>query len=373
MSVNTAAIAPAVLLMAEDNGIQTSYNVDIYSGAVGALVDPVNINAGNARIAQINNTDGHIREIRIDWKQRQVASAVVEAKNCEVGPQIPYFEETVPVNQYKGISFSMSEATVREFLSSTTELVRLTGVSDPGQIIQVAGGLGAAQSPLSVAREIFKDFIYSSNALVQAIDQEVVASIVAGAGNWITGNATETYAVQAADGSAAPAGLFEMKQNIMVSGFRGTPIVIGGAGAFHRVYMNDSRYFGQAANGLNYSTVRTDLGVAGFYYSENIAGAMSNQDSALVLMPGQVIFLPYLNYKGNFGKIGNMFRFTMPLPGVPNLQVDVRILPDECEENYAVWMELYFDTFVAPTTLFASGDNLDGINGVYQAQLTQAS
>jgi hypothetical protein len=234
--------------------------------------------------------------------------------------------------------------------------------------VQRANAIGAAGGALSVVREMFVDFQLSANALVQAMNQDLLASISGAAGNWYGGATNPTYKVENTDGAIYPLGLFQMKQNYMNTGFSGSPIIIGGAGALQRVWMNDSRYFGQGANGINFATVRDNTGLAEYYFDVNAAGALTNEDSAIVFAPGSLVYTPFLQYVGSYGQIGVMNRFTMPIPGLPQVKCDVRILPDECNETYAVWMECYFDVFTAPTTLFPAGDSNEGVNGIFTAQ-----
>jgi len=85
-----------------------------------------------------------------------------------------------------------------------------------------------------------------------------------------------------------------------------------------------------------------------------------------------LVYTPFLQYVGSFGDIGIMKRFTMPIPGLPQVRCDVRILPDECNELYKVVMECYFDVFAAPTNMFKSDDDNYNINGVFEAEFTSA-
>jgi hypothetical protein len=80
-----------------------------------------------------------------------------------------------------------------------------------------------------------------------------------------------------------------MKQAYMNSGFNGAPIVIGGGGALQRVWMNDSRYFGQGANGINFATVRDNTGIADFYFDNLI-------EYHLGLQPVFVVFLGFVEF-----------------------------------------------------------------------------
>jgi len=226
-----------------------------------------------------------------------------------------------------------------------------------------------------VAREIFNDFQLAANALIQAVNADLLTSIIGGVGSIVGGTAgvAEVYEVIGSGGEINAAGLFKMKQDYIKTGLNGAPFIIGGAGALHQIWMNDSRYFGQAANGINFETVRSNTGIAQFFYDQNAAGVIDGEDSAVVIAPGSAIYTPFLQYVGNYGKIGVTERFTMPLPQLPQVKCDVRIQPIECGENansYSVWMEMWYDVYTPPTDMFPATDALAGVNGLYLANFT---
>jgi hypothetical protein len=377
MSVATENICPAILTSLSDNLINNSANVKIHGGTLAALTDPSNLNTGTIIRQANDNGTGHSKEVRVVYKQRLTADDTDTVKACNVDENaMPYLEENVPITQYRSVNFSMSEEQLRVYCESYSQLVTLTGSTDPGTIVSRANGIGRAGGPLSVVRELFNDFQLASNALIQAMNQDLLSSISNSFGAWYGQGGTiapETYVVEdSTTGSLVPKGLFTMKQAYMNSGFNGAPIIIGGPGSLQRVWMNDSRYFGQAANGLDYSTVRSNTGIAEFYFDPNIVtgGSLTDENSAVVFAPGSLLYLPYLQYVGNFGDIGTMKRFTMPMPGLPQVKTDVRILSDECSEVYKVYLECYFDLFAAPTDLFKATDDNYNINGVFEAQFT---
>jgi hypothetical protein len=369
MSLSTANICPAILTSLSDNLINNPANVQIHGGMLAALNSSSNLSAGQVIRQANDNGTGQSKEIRVVYKERKLASSATDTKDCTADGQMNYIEETVPINNYRGVSFTLSEAQLRTFCDSYAELVQLTGSTAPNQIVERANGIGAAQGALSVVREIFVDFQLSANALVQAMNDDLITAALGGVGDWYGGTANPTYTVEnTADGSVKAKGLFEMKQSYMNTGFNGAPIIVGAAGALQRVWMNDSRYFGQGANGINFATVRDNTGIADFYFDTNIAGNMTNEDSAIVFAPGSLVYLPYLQYVGNYGRIGTMERFTMPIPGLPSVRTDIRVLPDSCDESYAIWMECFFDLFAAPVAMFPAGDSNEGVNGVFKAQ-----
>lgn len=378
MSVATQNICPAILTSLSDNLINNSANVKIHGGTLAALTDPSNLATGNIIRQANDNGTGHSKEVRVVYKQRLTADDASTIKECGFDQNaIPYQEIDVPITQYRSVNFSMTEEQLRVYCESYSQLVTLTGSTDPGTIVSRANGIGRAGGALSVVRELFNDFQLASNALIQAMNQDLLTSISGAFGAWYGQGGTinsQTYVVEdSTTGSLVPKGLFTMKQAYMNSGFNGAPIIIGGPGSLQRVWMNDSRYFGQAANGLDYSTVRSNTGIAEFYFDPNIVtgGPLSgNEDSAVVFAPGSLLYLPYLQYVGNFGDIGTMKRFTMPMPGLPQVKTDVRILSSECEELYKVYLECYFDLFAAPDNMFKSTDDNYKINGVFEASFT---
>jgi hypothetical protein len=372
MSLSTANVCPAILTSLSDNLINNPANVQIMGGTLAALTDPSNLRAGQIIRQANDNGTGHSKEVRVVYKQRQLASDAVDTKSCEAGPQMNYIEETLQINNFKQVSFTLSEAQLRTFCDSYSQLVALTGSSSPGQIAERANGIGAAQGALSVVREMFVDIQLSANALVQAINIDLLGQIQTAAGNWYGGATNPSYTVEGADGSIYAAGLFNMKQNYMNTGFNGAPIIIGGAGALQRVWMNDSRYFGQGANGINFSTVRDNTGLAEFYFDSNANTILGDEDAAIVFAPGSIVYTPFLEYVGNFGNIGTMTRFTMPLPGLERVSIDARILPSECEESYSFFMQHYYDTYSPGTDMFPAGDANAGVNGVFTADFVTA-
>lgn len=277
------------------------------------------------------------------------------------------------VTKYKAMKFSMEEATVRQYCDAYTELVRITGTDNTQMLVARANEIGMAQGALSVAREIFNDFQLASNALIQAVNDDLLSSISGGRGTIVGGTTTAVnYQVQNSDGSVNANGLFDMKQDYIKTGLNGSPLIVGGAGPLHSIWMNDSRYFGQAANGINFATVRDNTGIAQFYYDQNAAGVLGAESNALVIAPGSAIYTPFLQYVGNFGRIGTTERFTMALPQLPQVKCDVRIQPQECDNTYAVWMEMWYDVYTAPVAMFPAGDALAGVNGIYLGNFTQA-
>lgn len=371
-------ICNAILTSLGDNLINNPDNINVFGGTLAALHDPTNLAAGQIIAKANNDGTGHTKEVRIVRKNRLLPSAVVDEFDCSVGPEMPYLEEVITVNQYKGINFSMTESALRQYCEAYSALVQMTGTNMPKMIVGRANEMGAAAGALSVVRELFNDFKLASNALIQAVNSALLASIYGGRGTIVGGTTTaQGYQVQLSDGAIDANGLFLMKQDYIKTGLNGAPIIVGGAGPLHAIWMNDTRYFGQAANGINFATVRGNTGIAQFYYDQNAATELGAETNGLVIAPGSAVYTPFIQYPqgGSFGRIGNTERFSMALPSLPMVDCDVRIAPVECGESgdaYSVWMEMYFDVYTPPTDLFPAGDALEGVNGVYLGNFTQA-
>lgn len=375
MSVNLANICPAILTGMGANAINNPLNVNSHVGSLGALNSPLTTRRGYEIEQANNNGTGQKKTVRVAAKQRLIAADTVETKDCDPGEEIPYFEETIEISQYRGVKSVMNEETLRTFCVEYANLVQITGVSLPGEIVSKGRDMAEARASLSVVRELFDNFLASEDALIQAINIDLLTAMDAAFGTYVGGATSKTFQVEKAEGGIDPNGFFQFKQEILKLGYNGPPILIGDAGAMQRIWMNDSRYFGQGADGINYETMRNNPGAADFYYDQNLAATLSgaNANSAVVFIPGSLIYLPFIQYTGNYGKIGNMWRMSMPFSKIPTVNMDVRILPDECEENYAVWMECFFELFAAPANMWKTGDFLEGTNGVLKASFTQGS
>lgn len=382
MSLSLAYVQEALLITATDDMITNAATVGINAGIVGALNTPENLSHAKMTRLANNNGSGHIREVRIATKQRLTPSdnEDLEMDGCDFGDEIPYIEETVSITKQSAVSFTIAEETIRRFPEVVSQLVTLTGAKSANQIVMKARQSAAGMDLLRVIREMAGDFLLSYDALIQKINIQLLTDFVALQGAWQGGDATKSYEVQYANGFATgggainAGGLFQFKQDARNNMFPGTPhVIVDPHGAMDRIYQSDSRYFGQGANGINYSSVRGDLGqIARIFPDQNIADVVGDVDDALIFMPGSANFLPWLKYVGSYGDIGIMDRFTLPIPQVPNLDVDVKILPDECEEIYKVKMGLHYELYIPTLELFKATDYLYGVNGTFPAAFTQA-
>ena len=381
MSVNLAYVQAALLILASDDGITNSLSAQTNSGLLGALLTPENLSyASQTRLANDNGT-GHTREVRIATKQRLTAddNPDLEMDGCEFGDEMPYLEETVTITQQSAAGFTISEAQIRLYPDLVSRLQAITGTNIPAQMVMIGRMIPEGRQIIQAIREVTFNFALSYNSLVQKMNKILLNDFVSKVGNWRGGASTKSYEVQTANayasggGSVNPAGLFQFKQDLRSQMLQGNAHTISGWGALDRVVAQDSAFFGQGANGVEYGSLVANANLISRYFvDENIASILGSEDNALIFMPGSANFLPYLKYVGTFGRIGTMDRFTMPVPIVPGLEVDVKILPNECDEIYEIKFGLHYELYIPEMDLFKSTDLLAGVNGTLQATFTQA-
>lgn len=382
MSVNLAYVQAALLILASDDGITNSLSARTNSGLLGAVLTPENLSyATQTRLANDNGT-GHTREVRVATKQRLTAddNPDLEMDGCEFGDEMPYLEETVTITQQSAAGFTISEAQIRLFPDLVSRLQAITGTNIPAQMVMIGRNLPEGRQIIQAIREVTFNFSLSYNSLVQKINKVLLNDFVSKVGLWRGGASTKSYEVQTANayasggGSINPGALFRFKQDLRSQMLQGNAHTISGWGALDRVVAQNSEYFGQGANGVDYGSLVTNTNLISRYFvDENIADVLGSEDNALIFMPGSANFLPYLKYVGTFGKIGTMDRFTMPVPIVPGLEVDVKILPNECDEIYEIKFGLHYELYIPEMDLFKSTDLLAGVNGTFQATFSQAS
>ena len=382
MSVNLAYVQAALLILASDDGITNSLSAQTNSGLLGALLTPENLSyASQTRLANDNGT-GHTREVRIATKQRLTAddNEFLEMDGCEFGDEMPYLEETVTITQQSAAGFTISEAQIRLYPDLVSRLQAITGTNIPAQMVMIGRMMPEGRQIIQAIREVTFNFALSYNSLVQKMNKILLNDFVSKVGNWRGGASTKSYEVQTANayasggGSVNPAGLFKFKQDLRSQMLQGNAHTISGWGALDRVVAQDSAFFGQGANGVEYGSLVANANLISRYFvDENIASVLGSEDNALIFMPGSANLLPYLKYVGTFGRIGTMDRFTMPVPIVPGLEVDVKILPNECDEIYEIKFGLHYELYIPEMDLFKATDLLAGVNGTLQATFSQAS
>jgi hypothetical protein len=313
---------------------------------------------------------GHIKEVRTVYKPRRTKDAVTNTKDCEVGPYAGYIEDTFIPSNFSQISFSVPEDQVRYYCEGYSALQRIAGAEVPNPAVLI--GNPQAGAALSVMYELAEEIKAQMNAMVQAVNTEILTIADGYAGKWVGGNISNTYTVQNADGSVYAAGLQLLRQNLKQTKFSGIPHIISGYGALDRIKDHDTRYFGQAANGINFETAMAEANREfRLFIDENVAEALGDEDDAIIFMPGSLILTPVPQYVGNFGQIGTESRVRIPWMGIPNQKLDLRVQGIPCDNEYAMWLEYKWDLWGAPQNMFPAPDYQAEVNGIFKATFQQ--
>lgn len=116
-----------------------------------------------------------------------------------------------------------------------------------------------------------------------------------------------------------------------------------------------------------------DLSRAGafaFFYDVNLAGVTGSADNFYILAPSAVQFLHWNRNRGIYQKETPSFVHTVIVDPVTGISFDLNMKYDDCDRNWVVWLETYWDMFFVPTDAFAVGDPMEGVNGTLKGVAT---
>lgn len=360
MSVSQAnGVCPAILigladLLAEDpNMFMTPI------GGVQSTLDPSNTKG--VTITQLTSENGHTKPVRIAYKHRAIESDIRDAKSCTTGSEKPYFEQLFNTNLHSEHVIEITEATVRTLCDAHSDWVTLSAAN--GSNPATPEMIGKVQVMREMALEVMSDL----DAIRQDINKKFHTAVAMNIGAFQGGSLSNTYNVlKAADHALVLTGFNQFKQDMKKVNASSPPIVFGG-GVMDLAIMA-AGYGCCNAAGQDFSIMKNQG--AGFKFYEDYDGFASyygNANAFISYLPKTIQFATYNKYVGNFAKpIGTMSRGTMPDPALPGIKYDIRLLPSECDETYNLFINLDYDFYFAPNNLYASGDRLASVNGIFK-------
>ena len=376
MSVNTANVCPAVLttLLAED--VQSPDKINARAGTLGALNSAEN-RAAAPTVKAAFNDGGHKRTVRLAYKQRTTTEDVDNEKDCGGGPENPYLEVDFDVTTYRQVKWKVKESTVRQLCREYCHIQTLLGTNISQSTIQA--NINRIQGGIGVIREMGQEFMYQAPGLVDSINLELQNQMALAFGDWAgSADNSKTFLVQNSDangGGPIFAGLSKFYQELEKFGWTGTPHVIGSFGALGRLIGMGGAAYCCSQLGINFGQIMTNAQFR-YFTDRFVANANSdNADTCAIFYPGMANFIQYLEYdNGNLGgKIDNIWRMSIPAPGIPGLKFDLRIVENGCDEDYDFIMGTYFDLFTAPDDMYKTSDWFEGVTGVLKGNFTQGS
>jgi hypothetical protein len=362
-------VCPAILVglnevLAED---PTYFNTPV--GGIQSLMDPAN-KRGTTIQQEAYAGDGHQKIVRIMHKQRAIPSDITDEKTCDEGEEKPRFEETFEVQQHKQHVLKIKESTIRNLCSAWSDWVKIPGATSSNPNDRATARMNpAAQGPLMIMREMAEEVIMDLDAFRQEMNTVFLTSVAAHIGAF-TGQggtpAAKTYnIIKSADNSLVLTGFNQFQQDLRKIGVSGRPIVFGGGNMDLAL---DSMKYGCCNDaGVDFGVMRTSGAPFQFYrdYSD-FSTYFTDDNSFIAFLPKAIQFVNYLKYVGSFAtQIGTMARGTIMDP-VLGIDLDVRVMPNECGEYYNMWINSDFDFYFAPDNIFKSGDRLEAVNGIVE-------
>lgn len=360
MSVSqTNGVCPAILIGLKDLLSEDPNMFMTPIGGVQSTLDPSNTKG--VTITPLVSEGGHAKPVRIAYKQRAIVSDIRDAKSCDPGTEKPYFEKVFNTNLHSEWVIKIKESTIRTLCDAHSDWITLSAanVGNPATPDMI--------SKMQVMREMAEEVMMDLDAIRQDINQKFLTAVALNLGTYVGGAASNTYNVlKAADHALVLTGFNQFKQDMKKVNAANAPIVFGG-GVMDLAIM--AAQYGCCNNaGQDFGVMKSQG--AGFKFYEDYEAFntyFSNANAFIAYLPKTIQFATYNKYVGNFAKpIGTMSRGTMPDPALPGIKYDLRLLPSECEEEYDLFINLDFDFFFAPDDMYASGDRLAGVNGIFK-------
>lgn len=314
---------------------------------------------------QVGTNNGHRRTVTVKYRPRPLPSAVQSEDNCDVDLIPSYSEWNIPALTHKQISFFLDDDIVRQYCvdaSAMKELGRTT-----------------------VMNEVYGLVISHANALMKAINQDLVAKQATEFGVNVTTNDDGGSIINISNSPGTSFnlnnGIIQIMRDIQENEICGAPCIVGG-GLFAAYDQTQALLCCNQA-GLNMA----NAGMPRFFFdkdTQSIWGA----NSIGLFAPGSVKFLPFDRYVGPAfaGQKGTSFFTNIGFPVnefgcnldqcLSDLRIDVQLKYIDCPQNIDIngvstpvgrgWLVILskqYALWTQPDTGFQVGDSLAGTNG----------
>lgn len=322
-----------------------------------------------ASVVQEPFANGHTRSATVKYRQRVLPSAAQTADNCDIDAIPAYAEWNLPATGHRQLSFFLPLDTVRQYCADASRMVEFPGTPRT-----------------RVMDEVYGTFLEYANALMKAINQDLVAQMATEFGeNASNGDDGGTLINFNTSGNTAILnnGLIQVLRDIRENEICGTPCMVGGG-------LWDAQWIAQQIAccnnaGMDMSGLTNALPRLFFDKdTQSIWGA----NSAGLFAPGSVKFLSFDKNVGEAftGQMGTSFFTNIGLPVnefgcnlddcLRDLRFDVQIrfldcpqtvdingVPTAVGRGWHVIISKDYGLWVQPTTGYQAGDSLADTNG----------
>ena len=321
-------------------------------GAVQALLDAEN--RQGTSITQVDQGNGHIRELRIKWLQRgSTADVVTGDAACSQANAKPYFEDEFFPTQRRTISIGLDLDNVRRFCDAESRRVNV--------------------GPVSVVQNHLTRVLTQLHPLRVAMNNVVISQIATYFGGVSASSSVTTVSGAIAldlflnnnERKAISSGYLTMLGVFQDAELMGTPITFGGG--LWRDYNNYMEFGCCNDGGFDFGQMSGNPGYK-FYFDKYVGTASGiGTNEFVAFAPGTLQLGMYNENRGSFqGTIDNVTYFLLPDPVIPGLVYDARLIEDGCNKQLTLQVSTpYFDVWGQPTAAYAGTDNLAGTTGVF--------
>lgn len=330
---------------------------------------------GNAK----DDGSGYIRDVKIRFRQRGVPGQTVTTDDCSVQVKPAYQEYTVPATQFRALGIAFEDDQIAKF---EQDAMAQMSIGNP----QMTG----------VMKDVYEAIIEQANGFFADIDNDLLALQAAAFGKNVVPNSnaarTINFPLNATNNDLA-SGMTLVQADAMANEVRLAGAIAVGSGLVNNYFLQQSAK-SAAQNGLD--TSRQFLPT--FYYDPYAqAGWGANQFG--LFERNAVQWVNLCRFRGaKAGEKGGDFFMTLKLPIVDSLgqgslgafefdvQLTYRTCPGEVQigtagvgnppvalgRGWNIILMSSYQTVNIPSTSYAAGDRLNGVNGTFRYVATNA-
>jgi len=325
---------------------------------VGALKMVLENNAVKDVINMAGLQSGQDTVIKVRAMQRGLESAVSDVDDCETTIAPAFVEHEITKTLFSKIGIFLSDPLLRTFEAQAAANT-------------AAVGNGGAAIPTV----LYELILTNAQSLIQSIDRKIVTAINGGWGiNAVTGDAN-AQTINLASTPTSDDGMVKIVMDAEANEVVGDLMIVG-SGII--------RGF-EALDKLKTGTDEGGFGALGLkVYNDPKTASIWGANSFGVFQKGSVGFVDWQKYAGTYGgQKGTSLFFTIPVPALlangelTTIVFDAQLQYKDCPiyaeggslvapRGWVLELSKSFGVYVAPATMFAAGDPLAGVNGIFK-------
>jgi len=321
-------------------------------------------------VSESPDGNGHRKTVRVKYQQRATPQQVADTIGCENVIVPLYNEVQVNVDIVKQLGIYIDDETIAKYMADASRTV----------------AIGQPQTPLM--QEFAFSLMTSTNAIVQALDIEILTKLNTNAGvNVVTGSNASTAINIPLNTTLNPLGdsVTKILTDYAKNSQAGRPQVIG-AGLFWD-FMTQ-----QIAKGTDYAGVNTSILANKFdFYPDLNAETAFGANEIMVVAPNSVQRVDYITNRGfRAGLKGTSYFFTIDLPmqmgqDIIPITFDAQLKYFDCpttlieaytgdtvtaQRGWALYVSKQMGLFQIPSDAYQADDRLSGVNGTFKYEIS---